>query len=92
MDKAFLAAATVLVLTSLVCLVRVIKGPSRGDRIIGINVVATKTLVIIALIAFVLRETYFLDVVLVYAMISFVASLFVSREIARTGKKGVGHH
>lgn len=92
MDKAFLAAATVLVLTSLVCLVRVIKGPSRGDRIIGINVVATKTLVIIALIAFVLRETYFLDVVLVYAMISFVASLFVSREIAQTGKKGVGHH
>lgn len=92
MDKAFLAAATVLVLTSLVCLVRVIKGPSRGDRIIGINVVATKTLVIIALIAFVLRETYFLDVVLVYAMISFVASLFVSREIARTGKKGVEHH
>lgn len=92
MDKAFLAAATVLALTSLVCLVRVIKGPSRGDRIIGINVVATKTLVIIALIAFVLRETYFLDVVLVYAMISFVASLFVSREIARAGKKGVEHH
>lgn len=82
MDKFLLAMAFALALTSLICLVRVIVGPTRGDRIIGINVVGTKTIVIIALIAFILRETYFLDVVLVYALISFVASIFISREFA----------
>jgi multicomponent Na+:H+ antiporter subunit F len=72
----------VLAITTFVCLVRVVKGPTRGDRIIGINVVGTKTIVMIALIAFVLRETYFLDVVLVYALISFIASIFISREFS----------
>jgi multicomponent Na+:H+ antiporter subunit F len=82
MDKFMLGMSVALALTSMVCLVRVIVGPTRGDRIIGINVVGTKTIVIIAMIAFVLRETYFLDVVLVYALISFIASIFISREFA----------
>lgn len=92
MDNIFLAASIALALTSLICLIRVFIGPTRGDRIIGINVVATKTIVMIALIAFVLRETYFLDVVLVYALISFVASLFVARELKEeTGREDESH-
>jgi multicomponent Na+:H+ antiporter subunit F len=81
-----------LALTSLICLVRVIIGPTKGDRIIGINVVGTKTIVIIALIAFVLRETYFLDVVLVYALISFIASIFISREFAEESEEEDEQH
>lgn len=80
MNNYFIGVAIVLSLTTLICMIRVILGPTRGDRIIGINIVGTKTIVIIAIIAFVLRETYFLDVVLVYALISFVASIFISRE------------
>lgn len=90
MDKFLLAMAVALAVTSLICLVRVIVGPTRGDRIIGINVVGTKTSVIIALIAFILRETYFLDVVLVYALISFIASIFISREFAEESEEMTG--
>lgn len=92
MDKFLLAMSVVLALTSLICLVRVIIGPTKGDRIIGINVVGTKTIVIIALIAFVLRETYFLDVVLVYALISFIASIFISREFAEESEEEDEQH
>lgn len=65
-------------------MLRVIKGPSKGDRIIGINIIGTKTIVIIAMVSFILKETYFIDVVLVYALISFIGSYAVSRELGTT--------
>ncbi len=34
-----------------------------------------------AVISLILKEQFFLDVVLVYALISFTASLFIAREI-----------
>lgn len=63
-------------------MVRVIKGPTRGDRMIGINIIGTKTMVIIAMVSFILKEAYFIDVVMVYALISFIGSYVVSREIS----------
>lgn len=64
-----------------VVLYRVVKGPERGDRLIAVNVVGTKTLVILAMVALLFHEGFFLDVVLVYALINFVASLFIAREL-----------
>lgn len=76
-------------MTTILCLMRVIIGPSLGDRIIGINVIGTKTIVLIALISALLRESFFIDVVLVYALISFIGSYIIAREIGETtgGKK-----
>lgn len=85
MDKFLIGMSVALAVTALLCLIRVIKGPTKGDRIIAINVIGTKTIVMIAIIAFVLRETYFLDVVLVYALINFLSSLFIAREFAENG-------
>ena len=74
-----------LSLTIILCLYRAVKGPSSGDRLIAINVIGTKTIVIIAIVAFLLKEHYFLDVVLVYALISFVASIIIARQIEENG-------
>ncbi len=81
MDKFLIGAAIFLAVTTLLSMIRVIKGPTRGDRIIGINVIATKTIVVMALISSFLKESYFMDVVLVYALISFIGSFVVSREL-----------
>lgn len=87
MDKFFLGASFFLGITTLLCLLRVIIGPSLGDRIIGINVIGTKTIVLIAIISAVLHESFFIDVVLVYAMISFIGSYVIAREIEGTSKE-----
>lgn len=84
MDKFFLFASFFLGVTTLLCLIRVIMGPSLGDRIIGINVIGTKTIVLIAIIAALLKESFFIDVVLVYALISFIGSFVIAREINET--------
>ena len=81
MEKVMIGSMIFLSITIILCLYRAIKGPSSGDRLIAINVIGTKTLVIIAITAFLLKEQYFLDVVLVYALISFIASIVIARAI-----------
>lgn len=81
MDRFYTFAVIFLLAVIGICLYRVVKGPTRGDRILGINIIGTKTIVIIAIISFLLKEVYFLDVVLVYALISFIGSFAVAREI-----------
>lgn len=81
MDKFFLFSLLFLSVTIILCMVRVIKGPTKGDRIIGINIIGTKTMVIIAIVSFLLKESYFMDVVLVYALISFIGSYVISRQL-----------
>lgn len=88
MDRFLTFSVIFLGLTILLCMFRVIKGPTRGDRIIGINIIGTKTIVIIALISFMLKETYFIDVVIVYALINFIGSYAVARELGAHNEEG----
>lgn len=87
MNNFFLFSAFFLGLTTLLCLYRVIVGPTLGDRIIGINVIGTKTIVIIAIISALFDEGFFIDVVLVYALISFIGSFVIAREINETYRR-----
>ncbi|WP_430883627.1 monovalent cation/H+ antiporter complex subunit F [Fusibacter sp. JL216-2] len=81
MTNNLILACLFIGLTLLMALYRAVVGPSKGDRLIAINVIGTKTLVLMAVISLILKEQFFLDVVLVYALISFTASLFIAREI-----------
>ncbi len=70
-----------LSITAFLCMFRAIKGPETADRIIAVNVVCTKIIIIITLASFLLKESYFIDVALTYAMISFIASIVISKTI-----------
>ncbi len=81
MTSNLIIACLLIGITLMMALYRVVVGPSKGDRLIAINVIGTKTLVLMAIVSLILKEQFFLDVVLVYALISFTASLFIAREI-----------
>ncbi|MGF7056610.1 monovalent cation/H+ antiporter complex subunit F [Brassicibacter mesophilus] len=83
--KILVISIIILAFTIMLCLIRAIKGPSPADRLIAINVIGTKTIVLISIVSFILKETYFIDVVLVYALISFVASIVISNIMLNTG-------
>lgn len=76
-----------LAITIMICSYRAVKGPKAADRLIAINVIGTKTVVLICVLSFILKETYFIDVVLVYSLISFVSSLVIARHIEDRGSK-----
>lgn len=75
----FLDAITViLIFTTLLCLYRVLRGPTAWDRVLAINVIGTKTVVILVLIGFMYKNV-FLDIAITYAMINFVSTIAISR-------------
>ena len=63
----------------LFCIIRAIKGPRIADRLLSINMSATMTIAAIAILAVLLKEDYLVDISLLYAMISFLAVVVLSR-------------
>lgn len=63
----------------LMCLLRAVRGPRVTDRIVAVNMIGTMTIALIALLADVLEESYLLDVCLIYAMISFLSIVVLTR-------------
>ena len=55
------------------CLIRAVRGPRIADRIVAINMMGTMVMVVIAVMALMLGESYLVDICLIYAMISFLA-------------------
>lgn len=86
MDKSILVSSTIaLAFTIFICFIRAVKGPDLADRLISINVIGTKTIVLISIVSFIMKETYFIDIVLVYALISFIGSVVISDLIYEGG-------
>ncbi len=61
------------------CLIRSIIGPSVPDRIVAVNMVGTNTIAIIAVLAVKLGESYLADIGLIYAMVSFLAVVLLTK-------------
>ncbi|MBW3138630.1 pH regulation protein F [Ferrimonas balearica] len=63
----------------LLALVRAVAGPTLYDRILAVNLFGTKTVLLIAVLGFLMGRPDFLDIALVYAMINFIAIIGVLR-------------
>ncbi|RKZ38047.1 MAG: pH regulation protein F [Gammaproteobacteria bacterium] len=72
------AAASVAVVVALgIALIRAFVGPTVYDRILVVNSIGTKIVLIIALLGFLTERPDFLDIALVYALINFVGTVAV---------------
>ena len=71
----FEIAAIVIVLAAVLVLYRAIRGPRVYDRALAVNVIGTKTVVLLALTGFIYERPHFLDIALVYALINFIATI-----------------
>jgi len=86
MSKILVFAILFLSIIIIGSMYRAIKGPSAADRLIAINVIGTKTIVLILMVSLVFKENYFVDVALVYALISFVSSIIIANYIEKIGE------
>lgn len=77
-----LAASVAILVTLLLALARALLGPTIYDRIAAINMFGTKTVLLIAVLAFVSGRTDLLDIALVYALINFIGIIAVLRLVA----------
>ena len=75
----FTVAVAGILTTMLLALARAILGPTVYDRVLGLNMFGTKTVLLIAVAGFLTGRPEWLDLALLYALISFVGLLAVLR-------------
>lgn len=84
MQSLFLVAGLILLLLMLLCLVRVVGGPTVLDRILGGNVIGTKTTVLLLLIGLLYNNVgMFVDIAIAYALLNFIATLGATKYFLR---------
>ena len=93
----------IVVLTGVLIVLRpLLRGPTLLDRILAVNVIATKTIVLLALVGFTLVEAqaatggqepdysragFFVDIALAYALINFIATIALLRYLEARGTR-----
>lgn len=75
----FVCVLIVLALLIILCLFRAIIGPRIADRIVSVNMMGTMVIVMIAILSLLLGEGYLADICLIYAMISFLAVIVLTK-------------
>ncbi len=73
----YAVAAVGILVTMALALARAMLGPSVYDRILAVNMFGTKTVLLIAVFAFLSGRTDVLDIALIYALINFIGVVAV---------------
>ena len=76
-------------------LIRAVLGPSVYDRVLAVNMIGTKTVLLLSVIAFLYGRPDFLDLALAYALINFIGILavlefFRNRSLRRSTERDKG--
>ena len=69
----------ILAVMACLCLIRAVIGPKVADRIVAINMMGTLIIVMICILALMIGEGYLVDVSLIYAMISFLSVIVLTK-------------
>ena len=78
-EGVLLGTMMVLAVLMLEAIIRSVRGPKVADRVIAVNMLGTITSVLIAVLSVYLKESYLVDVCLIYAMISFLAVVVLTK-------------
>lgn len=75
----FIGVLVVLAIALFACIIRAVMGPRVADRIVAVNMMGTIVMVMIAALSLLLKEGYLMDIGLIYAMISFLAVVVITK-------------
>ncbi|GMR05398.1 MAG: monovalent cation/H+ antiporter complex subunit F [Thermodesulfobacteriota bacterium] len=71
----FEGAAIAIIVAIIMALYRAVAGPRVFDRVLAVNAIGTKTVVLIAVFGYIYGRPHFLDIALVYAFINFMTTI-----------------
>jgi len=64
--------------------IRVIIGPSVWDRLLGLNLIASKIIMIIILYATITGMTFLLDFAIIYGLSGFIGTIFIALFLSKS--------
>jgi multicomponent Na+:H+ antiporter subunit F len=75
----FLIVVILLLVCILVAIIRVLLGPTAPDRVVGLDTINTLVVASMILFGAAMKEIIYIDVAIVYALLSFVTTLFIAK-------------
>jgi multicomponent Na+:H+ antiporter subunit F len=75
----FFIVLILLFIGIIMAVIRIIKGPTAPDRIVGLDTVNTIIIVSMVIFGAIYDEVIYIDVAIVYALLSFVSTLFIAK-------------
>lgn len=86
MSVAVFALTLVFVVAVLLPFYRVVVGPTVFDRMMGVGVIGTKTVVLVCLAGFAYqRLDMFIDIAISYAMLNYIGTVVVAKYLDNSG-------
>lgn len=76
-----ISALVIFGMALLVCLVRLIKGPTTADRVVSFDASSAVVMSIVGVMSVIFNSVSYLDSIMLIAIISFVSSVSISRFI-----------
>ena len=76
----------ILIFTSILLTYRVLFGPTLPDRIVGLNTITTKVVIIIAILSVIGRRYFLVDLAVVLLMVNAVGGLILAKYLERRSK------
>ncbi len=73
-----------LIFTSFLLVYRIIFGPTSADRIVALNTITTKIIIVIAILSVLLKEFALIDLAIVLLMINAISSLVLAKHLHRS--------
>jgi multicomponent Na+:H+ antiporter subunit F len=77
----FYYTVIILVILALVAMIRLYLGPSLPDRVVAVDAINTLTVAAMLLLGVVYKQLIFIDVAIVYALLSFVSTLYIAKYV-----------
>lgn len=82
-DLLFLIAAGIALAAMVVSFIRLIGGPTGADRAVALDAMTIIAVSLISFIAFYFKKIIYLDVAMIYALVSFIGVLALARYLER---------
>ena len=72
----------------LLFMVRIVKGPSAWDRLLGMSLICTKGTIIIIVFASIYDISYLLDFAIIHTLLGFICIIFIAFFILKRTREG----
>lgn len=78
-EPTYLIALGLLLFSIALCIIRVVKGPTAPDRVVGLDTI--NTIVVVGMVVFGLatKNVIYIDVAIIYALLSYISTLFIAK-------------
>ena len=79
-------AVGILSILALLIVFRMLIGPTIWDRLLCVNLLTSKVLMILVILAYLNEQNYMIDFAIIYALFGFIGIMFIAISIQKRGK------